>query len=101
VALEADTSDVLANPTVVVEVLSPSTEKYDRGAKWAAYQQLASLTDHLLVAQGAVRVEHYRREAPSAWQFRVLGAGETLTLASGAVVSVDAVYEGALDLPSG
>ena len=53
--LEADTTDVLANPGIVVEVLSPSTEKYDRSEKWEAYQRLSSLTDYLLVAQTSVR----------------------------------------------
>lgn len=101
VQMEAGTSDVLANPTIVVEVLSPSTETYDRGAKWEAYQRLASLTDYLLVAQASVRVEHYQREAEGSWRYRVLEAGDTITLKSGAALAVDAIYEGAFALAAG
>lgn len=95
---EPGTSDVLANPSIVVEVLSRSTEAYDRGDKWEAYQALASLTDYLLVAQGSVRIEHYRREADGSWRCRLHGAGEAVTLANGATLSIDAVYEGAFEL---
>ena len=95
---ETGTSDVLANPRILVEVLSQSTETYDRGKKWEAYQRLVSLTDYVLVAQTSVRVEHYRREADGSWRYRVLEAGDTLTLENGATVSIDAVYEGAFEL---
>ena len=91
------TTDVLTNPRVIVEVLSPSTEAYDRGEKWEAYQRLPSLNDYLLVSQTSTRIEHYQREADS-WRYRVLGAGDTLTLADGSAMSIDAVYEGAFDL---
>jgi Uma2 family endonuclease len=101
VRLEPGTSDILANPSVIVEVLSPSTEAYDRGDKWEAYQRLASVTDYLLVAQTSVRVEHYRREADGSWRYRVLEAGDAITLANGAGVPVDAIYEGAFDLDAG
>lgn len=95
---EPGTSDVLANPRVIVEVLSRSTEAYDRGEKWEAYQRLGSLTDYLLVAQASARVEHYQREADGSWRYRVLNAGDSATLDNGAVVSIDAVYEGAFEL---
>ena len=58
-----DTSfDSLLNPTVLVEVLSPSTEAYDRGEKFAYYRQLDSLQEYILVSQNCVRVEHYLRQ---------------------------------------
>jgi Uma2 family endonuclease len=95
---EPGTVDVLVNPRIVVEVLSRSTEAYDRGDKWEAYQKAASLTDYLLVAQGAARIEHYRREGDGSWRYRLHGAGGTLTLTNGATLSVDAVYEGAFDM---
>ena len=41
----------LVNPEIIVEVLSPTTERYERGAKWVAYQQMPTLTDYLLVAE--------------------------------------------------
>lgn len=55
--------DTLANPSVIVEVLSPSTEAYDRGEKFAHYRRLISLTEYVLVAQDKVRVERYLRQA--------------------------------------
>jgi hypothetical protein len=51
----------------------------------------------LLVSQTSARVEHYRREADGSWRYRVLEAGDTLTLANGATISIDAVYEGAFE----
>lgn len=101
ICTEPGTIDVLTNPTIVVEVLSPSTEAYDRGPKWEAYQRLAALMDYLLVAQDAVRVEHYQREADGSWRYRTLGPGDAITLANRAVLAVDAVYEGAFDLATG
>ena len=59
---EDDVFDTLLNPIVVVEVLSPSTEAYDRGEKFAHYRQLPSLQEYVLVAQDRVLVEHYRRQ---------------------------------------
>jgi Uma2 family endonuclease len=95
---EPGTSDVLANPRMIVEVLSRSTEAHDRGEKWEAYQRLASLTDYLLVAQTSVRVEHYQREADGSWRYRVMSSGDAVTLANGASVAIDAVYDTAFDL---
>jgi Uma2 family endonuclease len=55
--------DVLLNPTLVVEVLSPSTEAYDRGEKFKRYRRVASLTDYILIAQDQPLVEHFSRQA--------------------------------------
>ena len=93
-------SDVLLNPSVVVEVLSPSTEAYDRGGKWECYQRLASLTDYLLVSQAGPRIEHFARDADGSWRYRVLEAGDVITLADGATLAVDAIYRGAFELPA-
>ncbi|MCY3551304.1 MAG: Uma2 family endonuclease [Candidatus Poribacteria bacterium] len=54
--------DTLLNPTVIVEVLSPSTETYDKGEKFEHYQQITSLKDYILISQDKVYVEHYRRQ---------------------------------------
>src|SRR5918911_1420325 len=59
--------DVLTNPDVIVEVLSPSTEAYDRGEKFFRYRQLETLSDYLLVAQDRPRVEHYTRQPDGLW----------------------------------
>ena len=61
---EDDAFDTLLNPIVIVEVLSPSTEAYDRGAKFTRYKQVASLQEYVLVAQDKVCVEHHRRHGP-------------------------------------
>lgn len=57
---EDNVFDTLLNAILVIEVLSPSTEAYDRGEKFAHYQALASLQEYFLVSQDRVRVEHYR-----------------------------------------
>ncbi len=56
-----DERDVLLNPTVIVEVLSPSTQDYDRNEKFDAYETMESLQEYILVAQDRLRVEHYLR----------------------------------------
>lgn len=53
--------DVILNPKVIIEVLSPLTELYDRSEKFASYRQLESLTDYLLISQDKIRIEHYVR----------------------------------------
>jgi Uma2 family endonuclease len=57
--VEIATGDVLTNPTVIVEVLSSSTEQYDRGLKWEGYQGIGSLADYVIVSQAEPRIEHY------------------------------------------
>jgi Uma2 family endonuclease len=59
---EDDTFDTLTNPQVIVEVLSTSTESYDRGKKFARYRQLESLQEYILISQDRVMVEHYLRQ---------------------------------------
>ena len=54
--------ETLLNPTVLLEVLSPSTEAYDRGEKFSHYRHLESLQEYILVAQNCIRVEHYLRQ---------------------------------------
>ena len=78
---EDNTFDTLLNPIVLVEVLSPSTEAYDRGGKFKHYQQLTSLREYILVSQDEVRVEHYRQQRTE-WQpteFRSLADMLSLT----------------------
>ena len=60
---EDDVFDILLNPIVVVEVLSPSTEAYDRGDKFAHYRQLESLQEYILASQDKVNIDHYVRHA--------------------------------------
>jgi Uma2 family endonuclease len=75
-------SDTLLNPTVIVEVLSPTTESYDRGKKFSHYRRLESLKEYVLVAQDEVFVERYLRQG-DIWQLSDwTSMDETLSLAS-------------------
>lgn len=66
--------DTLLNPTVIVEVLSPTTEAYDRGSKFAHYRRLPSLTDYVMVGQNNMRLEHFQRQPDGSWLLRVAEA---------------------------
>jgi Uma2 family endonuclease len=60
--------DVLLNPTVIIEVLSPSTESFDRGEKFRRYRtHIASLTDYVQVSQALPLIEHFRRQSNDEW----------------------------------
>ncbi len=59
--------DVLLNPTVIFEVLSPSTENYDLGLKSTRYRKIESLKDLLLISQSEPMVEHYSRQSDEVW----------------------------------
>ncbi len=76
--------DALTNPTLVVEVLSPSTEGYDRSAKFAHYRRIASLQQYVLIAQNEPRLECYtRQEDGELWLFsEVTDLSTTVHLAS-------------------
>ncbi|MCA1621338.1 MAG: Uma2 family endonuclease [Acidobacteria bacterium] len=88
-------SDVILNPDLVVEVLSPSTEAYDRGAKFRAYQTIESLKEYLLVAQDAPVVERYLRNGDGTWKYTLAeGLEGALTLPSvGCTLNLGAVYD--------
>ena len=89
--------DTLLNPKVIVEILSKSTEDYDRGTKFLHYRTLPSLTEYLLVAQDQVYVEHYLRQNEG-WLLTETGRREDVvelpTL--GARLAVAEVYDGVL-----
>jgi Uma2 family endonuclease len=76
--------DVITNPTVIFEVLSPSTEAYDRGEKFLRYRsEIETLQDYVLVAQDHPRIEHFSRQRDGTWQsFEVNGLTAVLTLPS-------------------
>ncbi len=59
--------DVLINPTVIIEVLSPSTEAYDRGKKFFQYRHIESLADYILIEQDEARIDHYVRQVDNRW----------------------------------
>jgi Uma2 family endonuclease len=87
--------DILLNPTVIFEVLSPSTEHYDRGVKFQRYREVESLQDYILVAQDQIRIEHYTRSDEYTWTLRdYLHAEDVLKIASiGVSVPLASIYE--------
>jgi Uma2 family endonuclease len=80
---------------VIVEVLSPSTEDFDRGRKWLHYQRLPSLEEYVLVSQMEERVERYRRLDADAWEYRDFTSG-MIELRCGAKLDIESLYA---DLP--
>lgn len=80
--LETEHRNTLLNPQLLVEVLSESTEAYDRGRKFTHYRSLHSLTDYLLVAQDQARIEHYERQDDGWLLTEAAGLDATLELPS-------------------
>jgi Uma2 family endonuclease len=80
---ETTKDESLLNPTLIVEVLSKSTESYDRGDKFEMYQTIESFREYLLVSQRAYRVEHYVRQTDDSWLLRTYrGLEASVTLPS-------------------
>jgi len=97
--INSDTEDsaTILNPIVVVEVLSPSTEEYDRGEKLTHYRHIEALQEIVLVNYAEPRLEVWRRTGDG-WEPIVAGPGESATLTSiGAQIDVDELYR---DLPT-
>ncbi|MEZ4668251.1 MAG: Uma2 family endonuclease [Anaerolineae bacterium] len=90
-----DKNDMLLNPTLIVEVLSPSTKDYDRGEKFFHYRTLESFQEYLLVAQDSIHVEHYSRNPDNTWLLEETNlADATISLkAVGCTVLVADLYE--------
>lgn len=93
-AVEGDPADpsgaTITNPTVLVEVLSPSTEEEDRGNKWMHYQRIPALQEYILVSQVAPRIEVFRRLPDGTWQYRDVTSG-TFEV-RGAIIDVGSLY---------
>jgi Uma2 family endonuclease len=66
---EDESVDTLLNPVLLVEVLSPTTEAYDRGKKFESYRTIASLAEYVLVSQQEPRVEQFLRQDDGHWLF--------------------------------
>jgi Uma2 family endonuclease len=80
---EDDYVDTLLNPTVIIEVLSESTELYDRGKKFSFYRTIESLAKYLLIAQDEYRIEQFARQPDGGWLLSEHRSPEdTLKLAS-------------------
>lgn len=86
--------ETLQSPCLVVEVLSPSTEGYDRGKKFSYYRACPSIQEYVLVDTQWQAVEVYRRASENLWTFHPFGPGEQVELASlGVSFPIAALYE--------
>ncbi len=90
-----ETIATLQNPTTIIEVLSPSTEAYDRGKKFHEYQHINSLQDYVLVSQTEPRIERFSRSNDNTWLLTTAdGLNATLALSSLDVsLALSEVYE--------
>jgi Uma2 family endonuclease len=97
----ASDSESIVNPVLVVEVLSDSTEAFDRGDKFLGYRALPSLQDYILISQNAIRVEHFTRSTEGSWILRTYEAGSTMNIASLKIqIVLDVLYEGVFEVSS-
>lgn len=98
--IEGDPADptgaTITNPSVLVEVLSASTEQEDRGNKWQHYQLIPTLQEYVLVSQAEPRVERYRRLPTGTWEYSDVTDG-SVELTTGAVIDLAKLYEGLPD----
>ena len=82
----------LVNPQLLVEVLSESTERYDRGDKWLAYRTIPSLTDYVMISSTRREVEHYQRLPDGSWTLRPPQRDGESVLANSIVLNVHRLY---------
>jgi Uma2 family endonuclease len=88
-------TDVLLNPILIIEVLSESTEAFDRGGKFQAYQRLESLQEYILISQDRPVVEQFTRQSESSWKYTAAtGLESSLALPSiECTLRLEAVYD--------
>ena len=93
--IERKNGENLLNPKVLIEVLSPSTEKFDRGDKFRFYRIMPSLREYVLVSQDRVNVEHYFRREDNSWLFTAINEVDAvLEMPSvGCAVNIADIYD--------
>jgi len=93
-----DQSDVILNPLLIVEVLSPSTEGYERGKNFELHRTIESFREYLTVHQDGQHVEHYSRQDDGSWLLREnTGAGGSTAIARlGVRIGLEDLYAPAL-----
>nr|WP_244923912.1 Uma2 family endonuclease [Enhygromyxa salina] len=93
--------DTLLNPVVIVEVLSDSTEAYDRGKKFEHYRQIASVQHYVLVSQNQALVEFYTRQGDGLWSLADRRLGDAVVLSAiGCEISVGDIYRRVFEVAS-
>jgi len=101
-AVETHPDDPLSitNPRIIFEVLSESTEAYDRGAKFEHYQRVATLAEYVLVSQSERLVHHYARQEGGAWLFTSYSGADSVALPCLDVrLPLEEIYDGVFDSP--
>lgn len=93
--------DTLINPAVIIEILSPSTERYDRGLKFQHYRTIESLQEYLLVAQDTAHIERFTRHEQNQWLLAEATGVESSLSVTPLAIALDLadVYE-QIDFPS-
>ena len=93
--LDEQDRDAITNPVILFEVLSKSTERYDRGKKFDLYRHLESFSEYVLVAQNEPHVERFLKQDDGSWLLNVIkGSEATLPLSSvGCALQLSEIYE--------
>lgn len=97
--LHPGTNDILVNPVLVIEVSSPSTAVYDRGAKFELYRQIPTLREYLVIHQASIFAEHRRKNPDGTWvvlEYRGPAARIPLP-AIGCELQLGSIYKGVLN----
>jgi Uma2 family endonuclease len=93
--------DIVTNPKVIIEILSPSTMDYDFGGKFHLYRRLSSFEEYVLISQDKVRVEIFRKASDNQWMLRTYeGLDAVVTLESVGVSLPLAEVYGGVELPA-
>ncbi|MEY3299872.1 MAG: hypothetical protein RLZZ597_3132 [Cyanobacteriota bacterium] len=88
------TEDFILYPKLIVEILSDSTEAFDRGDKFSDYKTIPTLEEYLLIHQNQILVERFQRKSDNLWLPQVFRSGETIELRSiGLACDIDDLYE--------
>lgn len=98
--LDPEDKNTVTNPVVLVEVLSESTEAYDRGEKFRHYRRIPSLRDYLLVSQDEALIEHYTRNDDGTWTLHEVRPPESVRLSIGCELPVAAIFRNPLQPPA-
>jgi Uma2 family endonuclease len=92
---DRQTTQFISHPSLIVEVLSPSTEAYDRGKKFKLYQRSTSLIEYVLVSTEEIEIEVFRKNERGKWEVTNYAAGDNVELESiDLTFAIDRVYRG-------
>ena len=71
-------TDIIINPTAIIEVLSPSTKDYDHGGKFMLYRDIPALQEYIMISSTEIRFEKYNRQSVNEWKFTEYRSGENI-----------------------